>query len=126
MEEIQRNQIENYLESYNTFDVDGMLIDLDENIIFENFSGNELTHSITGLEAFRQQAVEATSYFSSRKQVVTEWKFEGDTVTINIDYHAILAIDFPNGMKAGDTLDMKGQSIFTFNEMKIIKIVDRS
>lgn len=67
MEEIQRAQIENYIHSYNAFEIAGMLKDLDENIVFENFSGNELTHSITGLEAFRQQAEEAKSYFTSRK-----------------------------------------------------------
>ncbi len=126
MEEIQRAQIENYLKSYNTFDVEGMLKDLDEAIVFENYSGNERTHSISGVKAFEQQAIEAKSYFSSREQVVSKWSFEGNTVTIDINYHAVLAIDFPNGMKAGDTLDMKGQSVFTFNKTKIIKIVDRS
>lgn len=126
METQQRTQIENYLQSYNDFNVPGMLTDLDKDLVFENYSGDELTHVIAGLEAFEQQAIEAKSYFTTRKQVITSWDFEGDQVRINVDYHAILAIDFPNGMKAGDTLDLKGRSVFTFDKGKILKIEDRS
>ena len=126
METTQRTQIENYIQSYNAFDIEGMLLDLDENIVFENYSGDELTHSIVGLVAFEQQATEAKSYFASRKQSITSWEFDGELVSITLDYHAVLAIDFPNGMKAGDTLNLKGRSIFTFDAGKIIKIEDRS
>lgn len=122
METTQRTQIENYIQSYNAFDTEGMLSDLDENIIFENYSADELTHSITGLEAFKQQATEAKSYFSSREQVITSWDFDGNQVNINLEYHAVLAIDFPNGMKAGDTLDLKGQSISHLEKAKSLRL----
>ncbi|NJO02366.1 MAG: hypothetical protein HC880_12355 [Bacteroidia bacterium] len=45
-------------------------------------------------------------------------------VQVAIDYQAILAQDFPNGMKTGDILALKGQSIFTFLDNKIIPIRD--
>lgn len=103
-----------------------MVLNLNENVVFENYSRDELTHAISGLEAFEQQATEEKSYFTTRKQVITSWNFEGDTVSIDIDYHAVLAIDFPNGMKAGDTLQLKGQSVLTFQDGKITGIVDKS
>jgi len=33
-------------------------------------------------------------------------------VEISIKYASTLATDFPNGMKAGDLLEMEGKSIF--------------
>ena len=43
-----------------------------------------------------------------------------------IDYKAILNMDLPNGMKKGDTLEMKGQSQFEFKNDRIVKILDVS
>lgn len=47
-------------------------------------------------------------------------------MTIDISYKAILAIDLPNGMQAGDTLELNGKSEFEFDNRKIKKISDYS
>lgn len=122
----RRSIIEKYLVAYNNFDVDGMLTNLDSDVVFENISAGNLDLSIEGKEAFKKQAEAATSYFSERKQVASSWEFTDTAITIKVDYHAVLAMDFPNGMKAGDTLQLSGKSTFVFKDEKIIRITDES
>ncbi|SFT09144.1 hypothetical protein SAMN05660206_111100 [Sphingobacterium wenxiniae] len=46
---------------------------------------------------------------------------------IEIDYEATAAIDFPNGIRKGDTNKLKGKSAFEFSHhKKIIKLLDIS
>jgi hypothetical protein len=118
--------IERYIEAYNQFDVGGMMADLNENIIFKNISGQEITLQLHGISAFETQAVQAKQFFEQRKQVITEIKFTGDVVETWIDYEGKLATDLPNGWKAGEVLALKGKSIFTFADSKIIGIEDIS
>ena len=47
-------------------------------------------------------------------------------VIIEIVYQAILAVDLPNGMKAGEGLSLNGKSIFSFVDDKIAIIIDES
>lgn len=118
--------IQYYIESYNNFDVDGMLRDLDENVQFENIAGGELNMSIKGLPAFREQAEKAKAFFSERRQSIKSFQHKDSQTEIELDYQAILAIDLPNGLKKGDALNLKGKSVFTFNNSKIIAITDIS
>lgn len=123
----QREQIiQHYIESYNNFDIEGMLKDLDEHIQFDNISGGEITLSINGLSAFAEQAEKARAFFSERRQTIKSFSHSDKQTEIHIDYHAILAIDLPNGLKRGDSLNLKGKSIFTFSDAKIISITDIS
>lgn len=122
----QQRMIEGYINAYNAFDVQAMLQDLHEAVIFENSSNGQVDLRLEGIAAFKEQAEAAKSYFKERKQDPTTWRFQGNVVEVDIDYTATLAIDFPNGMKAGDTLDMKGQSVFEFKDGQIIKIQDKS
>ncbi|MFD2520013.1 nuclear transport factor 2-like protein [Emticicia soli] len=123
----QREQvIKQYIAAYNSFDVEGMLKDLDENINFENISGGEVNLSITGISAFREQAEKAKAFFVSRKQTITAFRHDANQTEIDIDYHAVLAIDFSDTLKKGDTLNMKGKSVFNFLHSKITSITDVS
>jgi len=81
---------------------------------------------LTGLKALRQQAEQAKNYFTTRTQTIKSFKHLGDETEIEIDYHAILGMDFPNGLKTGDELKLKGKSIFKFLNNKIIKLTDIS
>ncbi len=126
MEEHQKNMIENYVNSYNEFDIDGMTKNLKETIVFENISNGKVDLRTEGLNQFKKQAESAKQYFTKRKQTVESWKFEGLKVIIGIDYQGILAIDLPNGLKAGDTLKLKGISEFEFEDGKIKSITDKS
>jgi hypothetical protein len=118
--------IQNYINGYNAFDVDKMVEDLDEAILFENVFNGETTMSLTGLKAFKEQAALAKDYFSARTQTIKSFTHLKDETAIEIDYQAILAIDFPNGLKKGDELNLQGKSIFTFSGSKIIKLTDIS
>ena len=123
----QREQvIRQYIDSYNSFDIEGMLKDLDEDVQFENISGGVVDLRIKGLTAFREQAEKAKAFFSERHQTIRSFQHEGNQTTIEIDYHAVLAIDLPNGLKKGDALDLKGKSIFIFDNAEITSITDIS
>ena len=122
----QQALIEAYLQAYNQFDVTGMIQNLHDEVVFQNVSQGQVDMTLEGKAAFQTQAEAAKAYFSERKQTITAWDFQDTLVTIDIDYFAILAMDFPNGMKVGDTLKMKGQSEFVFEGEKIIKLTDKS
>lgn len=126
MREQQQSVIEHYVNAYNNFDIDGMTRDLDENIVFENISNGQVELRTDGIEAFRQQAASAKQYFQEREQRISSWEFESGSITVEIDYRAVLAIDLPNGLKAGDALELKGRSTFKFEGDKIIHLIDIS
>lgn len=122
--------IERYIDAYNAFDVGGLVQDLHEDVSFSNQSAGVTTHETRGRAAFRAQAEEAANMFSARKQTIERvTKVVEETnpsVTVDIDYSATLAKDLPNGMKAGQNLEMAGESEFRFAQGKIISIIDRS
>ncbi|WP_166921148.1 nuclear transport factor 2 family protein [Flavobacterium poyangense] len=122
----RENLIANYIEGYNQFDIDKMMIDFDKTIVFENVQNNEVNMILTGLEEFRNQAEEAKKYFSKRRQVITTFTHSENVTEIEIDYHAVLGMDFPNGMKTGQELSLKGKSIFEFLDNKIVRLTDVS
>jgi len=118
--------IKNYIDGYNQFDCDKMLFDFDENVVFENIQKGEINMSLIGLKALRQQTEQAKSYFNTRTQTIMSFKHLSDETEIEIDYYAVLGMDFPNGLKRGDELKLKGKSIFKFLNDKIIKLTDIS
>ena len=118
--------IEAYIEAYNRFDVAGMLAPLHEDVVFRNVANGEVNLTTTGKESFRQQAEQATQYFSQREQRVTDWQVNDQQVEVAIAYGAVAAIAIGNGLTPGDTLQMQGKSIFEFADGKIISIEDIS
>lgn len=122
----QKQLVQDYIEAYNRFDVDGMLRYLHEDVVFRNVSNGEVNLTLTGKEAFRQQAQQALQYFSQREQRVTDWQVADNRVEVLLDYTAVAAIDFPNSLKAGDTLQLQGKSVFQFADGLIVSIDDIS
>ena len=118
--------IENYINSYNNFDIEGMINDLADTIVFKNISNNEITLSTDGINAFKVQAEKAKAFFSSRKQTIIKTVTSTHKIEVIIDYTGVLNIDLPNGMRKGETLNLKGVSVFTFLDDKIIEINDIS
>lgn len=119
--------IKNYIEAYNTFDVEAMIKDLSDDFVFENIQNEESTMKLTGIGAFKQQAQQAKAYFSERNQSLKNIKHIADEIEIDIEYSATLAMDFPNGLKKGDSLNLSGKSIFEFNSInQIIRLTDIS
>jgi hypothetical protein len=118
--------IENYIDAYNCFDTDKMITDFDKNIIFENVQNGETNMSLKGLNEFMQQAEQAKTYFSKRTQTIKSFTHSDNITEIQIDYNAIVGMDFPNGLKKGQEINLTGKSIFEFDSGKIIKLTDIS
>lgn len=118
--------IENYILAYNSFDIDSMLADMDDHVLFENISNGEVNLSTHDLIELKKQVEQAKNFFKEREQKITGIHFDDDRVEINIDYKGILAIDLPNGIKAGDKIEMQGKSIFKFKDNKIVELKDIS
>ncbi|MFC0210992.1 nuclear transport factor 2 family protein [Paenibacillus chartarius] len=121
-----RGIIENYLEAYNSFDIESMVELLHKDIIFRNISNGEINTETRGIQAFRELAQQSSTMFSSRRQTITDYSVVNDKVEVGIDYEGILAVDFPNGLKIGDKLQLKGKSNFEITEGKILLIEDYS
>ena len=122
----KREIIENYIQAYNTFDIDGMLRDLHEDIKFENISNGQVNLSTNGIEELRNQAEDTKAYFKERNIKIVDFKFKGEIIETEIKYTGILAKDLPGGLKAGNSLRLEGKSIFHFKDDKIIRIQDIS
>ena len=118
--------IKNYIDGYNQFDIDKMIADMESNIVFENIQNGNTNMLLNGLVAFRQQAVDAKTYFINRTQSVKSYMHIENRTEIEIEYCAVLAIDLPNGLKKGQELNLKGKSVFEFLNDKIIKLTDIS
>jgi ketosteroid isomerase-like protein len=121
MEEIIRD----YIAAYNHFDVQGMIRHLSDDVVFQNVSEGEVTLELYGKEAFKKQAELANKLFKSRKQTIDDIQIEGNTAEVAINYEGFLAQDLPSGLKAGNTLHLRGKSIFTFSGEKIVKLQDK-
>lgn len=118
--------ISDYVQAYNAKDIEAMLANLAEDIVFENQSDGEVTMRLDGLEAFRRQAEQAAGLFTEREQHILDFKHRYDQTEIGIAYRATLAMDLPNGFKKGEELQLEGRSVFTFSENKISGITDIS
>jgi ketosteroid isomerase-like protein len=125
-DEEKTSLVKSYVRAYNTFDIEGMLANLHDEIIFKNISNGKVTLEIKGSDAFRNQAEQAASFFSEREQKIENFVFTDDSCEIKIDYQAVLAADIPNGLKTGDKIELKGKSIFRFADGKINEIQDIS
>ena len=122
----KKSLIERFVRAYNSFDVDGMVALLHPECSFQNISGGQINASAAGISQFRELAEKSKSLFSSRSQKITFYQFDGDTVTIEVDYEGVLGADFANGLKAGETLKMKGKSVFKFRDGLIYQLTDYS
>jgi hypothetical protein len=118
--------IKNYIESYNRFDINKMVTDFDDQIVFKNIQNGETTISLNGLTELVQQAEQAKTYFTERTQTIISFQHFDNHSEIEISYKAILAIDFPNGLAKGQELNLLGKSIFEFEADKIIRLTDIS
>ena len=54
MENEQKEIVENYVKSYNNFDIKGMTKHLSKNVVFENISNGKVQLKTEGLEAFKE------------------------------------------------------------------------
>ena len=118
--------VENFIDAYNRSDISGMLKDLHQNIIFENISNGQVDLRTSGIEEFKKQAETSKTYFRERHMKILNMTFGSDSVEANIDYTGVLAKDLSDELRSGDTLRIKGRSVYKFMGKKIISIRDFS
>jgi len=118
--------INDYIEAYNSFDIEAMLDLLDEGIEFKNISHGEITDSTKGKVEFSLIAEQSKALFSKRKQKIENITFLKDGASVDIVFSATMAISTPDGLKAGQEISFKGSSNFAFKDNKISKIHDIS
>ncbi|ESP90928.1 MULTISPECIES: nuclear transport factor 2 family protein [Pseudoalteromonas] len=118
--------IDQYINSYNAFNIEQMLTLFDDSIVFENESNGEVNVRAEGKVEFENLAKESAKLFSARNQTITDLYIDETQAKISIDYLGVLDVDLPNGLKAGDELSVKGQSFFEFCNGKISYIKDVS
>ncbi|WP_314590833.1 nuclear transport factor 2 family protein [Paenibacillus terrigena] len=121
-----RELIEHYIEAYNAFDVAGMVQLLHPDIVFRNFANGELNTETRGVEEFKMLAEQSSQIFSSRRQSIASYSAVVNQIEVQIDYEGILVVDLPNGLKAGDKLQLEGKSVFEMTDGKLSLIEDYS
>lgn len=122
----QKEIIESYIAAYNSFNVDAMLQFVHPDVVFKNVAGVEVNATATGIHEFQKLSERAKSFFSTRREIITGFELAGDTATVDISFEAVLAVDLPNGMKAGDIHKITGRSVYEFLDAKIYRITDFS
>lgn len=118
--------VEEFIKYYNSFEIEKMLDLFTEDCIFENISNATGSIRTEGKQELRNIASQASKIFKKRQQTVTNWVLGKDKICIEIDYEGTLAADLPNGLKTGDTLKVKGVSIYEFENGKIKRLADFS
>jgi len=117
-----------YLDAYNSFDVDRMLAYISPEIVFLHLTAGEITHRTADADQCADLARSAVTMFAERKQEVLSAIIDGDRTTLHIEYMAEymahVAIDLPNGWRAGQRIDLKGVSLFRLEQDLIIEIID--
>ncbi|MBW2536076.1 MAG: nuclear transport factor 2 family protein [Deltaproteobacteria bacterium] len=116
--------IDRYIAAYNSFDVEGMLALMCDDVVFENYSGGARNLAAAGVDELRRVGAQTKGVFSSRRQTVTSCEIEGDRATVYIDYEAVLAQDMAKGPKAGERIAFQGRSDITFRDGKIATLID--
>ncbi len=122
----KRILVEQFIDAYNRFDVDGMLALLAPDVSFENVADGQVTATTSGIEEFRQLAEQSKALFSERKQIITALNFQPASVVASIAWRGVFAIDVPNGPAPGTAIELEGESEFEFSGERISRIVDRS
>lgn len=118
--------IATYIAAYNSKDVPSMVSCLSDDVHFQNISAGEVTAETFGKIAFEDMAIFGASAFSTRRQMPTNAITVMDTTTVEIDYSAVVALDLPNGWKAGQEIILKGRTLFRVRDGKIFSIIDQS
>ena len=116
--------IDEYINAFNKFDVANMVKDLHEDMEFKNITNGEVNAQLKGKSAFENQLKQGDNLFKKREMKIIDQKCENDIIENNVDFKGVLALDIPDGPKAGELIKIKNKSVFHFKNGKIILIED--
>lgn len=118
--------IRRYITAYNTFDVDGMLGVLSNKVNFQNVQNGEVTAQTNGIDEFEQLARQSIDLFSERSQTIERVEECDNFTRLYVKYYGKIAEDLPNGMSAGEVIQLQGISEIEFTGERIASIRDVS
>jgi len=103
-----------------------MITYLHPEIEFKNISSGVENAHTKGIEEFRRLANKSIEMFIEREQKIISYTELADFVNVEINFRAKPAIGLPNGLKAGEYLEMKGKSKYVFENNLIKLLFDES
>lgn len=118
--------IARYIQSYNARDIDGMLDCVTDDVVFENISNAGGSMRLDGKDMMRQVADLSGNAFSYRRQRLINVVTGGGKAAAEIEFEGKAAVDLPNGVKAGETVKVRGASFFEFRGNLLCRIADYS
>ena len=118
--------IARYIQSYNARDIDGMLDCVTDDVVFENISNAGGSMRLDGKDMMRQVAELSGNAFSYRRQRLINVVSGGGKAAAEIEFEGKAAVDLPNGVKAGETVKVRGASFFEFRGNLLCRIADYS
>lgn len=118
--------IEQYLTSYNARDIDGMLACVTEDVIFENISNTGQSMRLEGKAAMGQVAELSCNAFSYRRQRLVNLVLSDGRAAAEVEFEGKAAVDLPNGVRAGETMKLRGASFFEMRGALLSRIADYS
>ena len=118
--------IARYIQSYNARDIDGMLECVTDDVVFENISNAGGSMRLDGKDMMRQVAELSGNAFSYRRQRLINVVSGGGKAAAEIEFEGKAAVDLPNGVKAGETVKVRGASFFEFRGNLLCRIADYS
>lgn len=123
-----KDLIERYVACYNSMDIDGMLECVDNQVVFENISNSGNSMRLQGKESLREIAGLGAQAFSYRRQSIVQLICDdaNQNGAAEVQFRGIAALDLPNGTKKGESIELRGISIFEKQGDLLTRIADYS
>ena len=118
--------IERYISSYNARDIEGMLECVTNDVVFENISNTGQSMRLEGKEAMGQVAELSCNAFSYRRQRIISLTHAAGRAAAEVEFEGKAAVDLPNGVRAGETMKLRGASFFEMRGNLLSRIADYS
>ena len=118
--------INRYIQSYNDRDIEGMLDCVTEDVIFENISNASQSMRLEGREQMGEVARLSGNAFSYRRQRLINLIIGEGKASAEIEFEGKATVDLPNGVRAGETVKIRGASFFEFRGRLLSRIADYS
>ncbi len=118
--------ITKYIACYNARDIEGMIEFVTDDVVFENISNAGNSMRLEGREAMREVAELSGNAFSYRRQRIVSLIAHEGKAAAEIEFEGKAAVDLPNGVKAGETIKVRGASFFEFRGNLMCRIADYS
>ena len=118
--------IARYIASYNARDIDGMIGCVTDDVVFENISNTGQSMRLDGKDMMRQVADLSGTAFSYRRQRLVNVVTGAGKAAAEIEFEGKAAVDLPNGVRAGETVKIRGASFFEFRGNLLCRIADYS